>query len=186
MCILKLTLGKIIFLQIFPLFSTSNVKRPDEPVLESGHLRLCRSMIWQYAVRTSVYHFRTRALCFLCHSHIIAFFILCFVSLVDFFWDFGILCTSLLIPLYSLCFPMFFYVVMPFRIMEIFLRYCALKTYSVYVLGWYWYTCDIWIAIFSYIFFFSIQLTAIIIPHFFELTRYNLFLCGGIFGNIFV
>jgi len=74
MCVLKLTLGKIIFLQIFSLCSVSSVKRPDEPVLESGCLRLCQSMIWQYAVWMSVYQVRTQALCFLCHSHSTGFF----------------------------------------------------------------------------------------------------------------
>jgi hypothetical protein len=38
--------GKIIFLQIFPLFSASSVKRPDGPIIESGRMLLCQSMIW--------------------------------------------------------------------------------------------------------------------------------------------
>jgi hypothetical protein len=58
---LKLTLRKIIFLQIFLLFSTSSVKRPDGPILKSRRLRLYQSM-WQYAIWASVYHVRTQAL----------------------------------------------------------------------------------------------------------------------------
>jgi hypothetical protein len=36
---------------------------------------------------------------------------------------------------------------------NIFLRYCAWKSYSVYVLGWYLYICAIWIAIFAFVIF---------------------------------
>jgi hypothetical protein len=47
---------------------------------------------------------------------------------------------------------------------NIFLRYCAWKSYFVYVFDWYWYIWVFWIVIFTYIFF-CIQLTAVIIPH---------------------
>jgi hypothetical protein len=58
-----------IFLHISLWFSAYSVKHPDEHVLASGRARLYRSLIWQYAVRASLYHVRTRAFCFLCQTH---------------------------------------------------------------------------------------------------------------------
>jgi hypothetical protein len=49
-------------------FSASSVKRPDGHVLASGCARLYRSLIWQHAVRTSMYHVRTQAFFFLCQN----------------------------------------------------------------------------------------------------------------------
>jgi len=64
---------------IFPfVFSASSVKCLDRHVLASGHAWLCRSLIWQHAVRTSTYHIQTRAFCFLwkTHTHTLLFAIL--------------------------------------------------------------------------------------------------------------
>jgi hypothetical protein len=42
--------------------------------------------------------------------------------------------------------------IVEFLLIEIFfLRYCALKSYSVYILGWYLYIYAIWIAIFAFV-----------------------------------
>jgi hypothetical protein len=57
------------FMHISLCFSASSVKRPDGHFLASGHARLCRSLIWQHAVRMSMYHVRTRAFGFLCQTH---------------------------------------------------------------------------------------------------------------------
>jgi hypothetical protein len=56
------------FLHIFLCFSAFSVKRPDGHVLASGCARLYRSLIWQHAVRTSMYHVQTWAFCFLCQT----------------------------------------------------------------------------------------------------------------------
>jgi hypothetical protein len=63
------------FLHISLCFLASSVKHPDEHVLASGRPRLCRSLIWQHAVRTSMYHVRTQAFCFLCQTHTTTFFL---------------------------------------------------------------------------------------------------------------
>jgi hypothetical protein len=57
------------FLHISLYFSASSVKRSDRHVLASGRARLCRSLIWQHSVGTSMYHIQTRAFCFLCQTH---------------------------------------------------------------------------------------------------------------------
>jgi len=80
------------FLHISLCFSASSVKRPDGHVLASGHTRLCQSHIWQHAIRTSMYHVRMRAFCFLCQTHtLICMFyhvVLCVFSLelIPRFW----------------------------------------------------------------------------------------------------
>jgi hypothetical protein len=51
------------------------------------------------------------AACFLCHSHytpLFSYFVMLLVFLANFSQDFGILCTSLLIPWFLLCLPLFF------------------------------------------------------------------------------
>jgi hypothetical protein len=99
------------FLHISLCFSASKVKRPDGHVLASGRARLCWSLIWQHAVRKSMYHFRTRAFCFLCQTHTLLFvcsiMLCCVCFLLDWSWDFGILCTSFLIPRYFLSLSLF-------------------------------------------------------------------------------
>jgi hypothetical protein len=102
---------EIIFLHISLCSSASSVKRPDEHVLASGRAWLCRSLIWQHTIRTSMYHIRKQAFCFFCQTQTLLFvcsiMLLC-VFLADFSWDFGILCTFLLIPWYLMCLPLFF------------------------------------------------------------------------------
>jgi hypothetical protein len=44
MRVLKLTLGKNIFLQIFLQFQIFSVKRPDGPILKSGQEQSCRML----------------------------------------------------------------------------------------------------------------------------------------------
>jgi hypothetical protein len=114
MRVLKLTLGRKKNLHISLCFSTSSEMRSDRHVLASGRARLCRSLIWKYAVQTSMYHVRTQAFWFLCqtdtHTHTHTTFscsiILCCVCfLSDWSLDFGILCTYFLIPRYFFDFP---------------------------------------------------------------------------------
>jgi hypothetical protein len=172
MRVLKLTLGKIIFLQSFLMFSASSVKRPDGPVLESRRLQLYQSMIWQYTVQSSVYHVRTQALCFLCHSYSTVFFLifvmLC-VSLTDFSRDFHFLYTSFFIPWYSLCLPCSFNFLcfLEYWIicwMENFLEILCMKILLCLCVRLIWIylghlDCSICLCIFG------IQLTAVTIPH---------------------
>jgi hypothetical protein len=120
MRVLKLTLGKIIIsANLFLYFQLFSVKCPDGLGLQSGCMRSCWLLVWQVdrpkalvtcldAILTGFYLF----LCFPCHPHTIAFLLiyhvmLC-VCLADFSRDVGILCTSLLIPWYLLCLPLFF------------------------------------------------------------------------------
>jgi hypothetical protein len=64
---------KKFFLHISLCFLASSVKRPNGHVLASRHARLCRSLIWQHAIWTSMYHVRKRAFCFLCQTHTLLF-----------------------------------------------------------------------------------------------------------------
>jgi len=59
-------------LHISLCFTASSVKRPEGHVLASGRARLCRSLIWWHAVRTSMYHVRTWAFCFFCQTHCVS------------------------------------------------------------------------------------------------------------------
>jgi hypothetical protein len=103
------------FLHICLCFSASSVKRPDGHLLASEHSRLCRSLIWQHAVWTSIYHVRTRAFCFLCQTHthyflpVLSCCVVCFLS--DWSWDFGILCTFFS---HSQVFPLTFLILLSF------------------------------------------------------------------------
>jgi len=63
----KVSKKKILHISLY--FLASSVKRSDGHVLASGCARLCESHIWQHVVRTSMYHVRTRAFCFLCQTH---------------------------------------------------------------------------------------------------------------------
>jgi len=95
-------------------FSASSVKRPDGHVLTSGRARLCRSLIWQHAVRTSIYHVRMRAFCFLCQTHttfcLFYHVVLCVFSLglIPSFWY------SLHIFSHSQVFPLTFLILLSF------------------------------------------------------------------------
>jgi len=64
-------------LHISLFFSASSVKSSDEHVLASGRAQLCRSLIWQHVVRTSMYHVWTRAFAFSA-KHILLLFT-CFI-----------------------------------------------------------------------------------------------------------
>jgi hypothetical protein len=57
------------FLYISLCFLACSVKRSNGQVLASGRARLCRSLIWQHDVQTSMYHIQTRAFCFPCQTH---------------------------------------------------------------------------------------------------------------------
>jgi hypothetical protein len=118
----------------------------------SRHARSCRLLIWQWTVGTSVYHVRTRSLqvfsaaCFLNHTHTSAFFIVLSCHVVCFshgflprFWF------SLHISSHSIVFVVSSFVLLSFCVFlnigifgdwNIFLRYCAWKSYSICVLGW--------------------------------------------------
>jgi hypothetical protein len=69
MRVLKLTLGKKKILHISLCFLASSVKRPNGHVLASGRAWLCRSLIWQHAVRTSMYHVQKLAFFALSAKH---------------------------------------------------------------------------------------------------------------------
>jgi hypothetical protein len=103
------------FLHISLCFSASSVKRLDGYVLASGRTRLCRSLIWQHAVRTSMYHVQSQAFCFLCQTHTITFclfyhVVLCVFSLILIprFWH------SLHIFSHSQVFPLTFLILLIF------------------------------------------------------------------------
>jgi hypothetical protein len=90
---------------------------------------------------------------FLCHSHytaVFSYFVMLWVFLADFSRDFGILCTS---PFHGFwcVFLCSFKVLVLLKYWNIFLRYCAWKSFFVYVLGGYLYICAIWIAIFAFL-----------------------------------
>jgi hypothetical protein len=85
MRVLKLTLGNF-FLYISLCFLAFSVKRPDGHILASERTWLCRSLIWQHAVRMSMYHIRTQAFCFLCQTQTLLFacsIMLCYVCFLS-------------------------------------------------------------------------------------------------------
>jgi hypothetical protein len=82
-----------------------------------GQARFYRLLIWQWIVRTSVYHiwtctFRVFFLLlafFAIHTALpCSYFVMLWVFLTNFTRDFGILCTILLFPWFLLCLPLFF------------------------------------------------------------------------------
>jgi hypothetical protein len=149
------------FLRISLCFLASSVKRLDGHVLASGRARLCRSLIWQHAVWTSMFHVLTRGFCFPCQTHTLHFFLFYHVVLCVFslglilrFWH------SLHISSHSMVFNVSSFVLLKFcafKNIGIFigwntlLRYCAWKSFFVCVLGGYCYICAIWIAIFTFV-----------------------------------
>jgi len=102
-------------LHISLCFLASIVKRLDGHVLASGRARLCRSLIWQHAVQTSMYHVQTRAFCFLYQIHTTTFclfyhVVLCVfcLGLIPRFWH------SLHIFSHSQVFPLTFLILLSF------------------------------------------------------------------------
>jgi hypothetical protein len=104
------------FVYCFQLFC---VIHPNRLGLQSGCMRSCRLPVWQVdhpdALVSRLDEFLTGfywSLCFLFHTHTSAFLlfyhVLLCVFLADFSQDFGILCTSFLIPWYLMCLPLFF------------------------------------------------------------------------------
>jgi len=144
MRVLKLTLGKNIFLQNFPQAS-------DFQCELSGHEQSSHMLTYQLPSRQlsetseqDPYRFKTCFSFSTIHTSLHFYHVMLCVFLVDFSRDFGILCTSShsmifivsSVILLSLC---------AFRILEylligiFFLRYCAWKSFSVCVMGWSWY-----------------------------------------------
>jgi hypothetical protein len=148
------------------------VKLPDRHVLVSGRARLCWSLIWQHAIRTSMYYVRTRAFFFLWQTHILLFacsiMLCCVCFLSNWSRDFGILSTSSLIPMYFFWLSLFSWALVIFRILESLIDYdlrdCAWISFCLYA-GWILLICIFWIAISTIVFFLCIQLIAIIIPY---------------------
>jgi hypothetical protein len=136
------------------------VKRPDGHVLASGRARLCRSLIWQHAVRTSMYHVRTQAFCFLYQTHttfcLFYHVVLCVFSLglIPRFWH------SLHIFSHSQVFPLTFLILLSFgSFLNIgifnwlwFERLCMNIFFCLYA-GWILLICFFWIAISALYFF---------------------------------
>jgi hypothetical protein len=145
MRVLKLTLGNFSS-AYFLYFSASSVKHPDGHVLASVCARLCWSLIWLHAVRTSMCHVQKWAFCFLCQTHTLLFACSIMLCCVCFLWDwsrdFGILCTSFLIPKYYLWLSLFSWALVLFRILKSLIDYdlrdCAWISFSVFILDGYY------------------------------------------------
>jgi hypothetical protein len=113
MRLLKLTLGKLFFCKFFSNFSfqcetsgrTCSLVRMCA-ALPIDDLVVCRPDKWVKCSDASPLLSRPAAH----HCIFFSWFIMscCVRFLADFSRYFGILCVSLLIPLYSLCFPLFF------------------------------------------------------------------------------
>jgi len=168
----KLILGKIIFLHISLCFSASSLKRPDGHVLASKRAWLFRSLIWQHAIRTSMYHIRTRAFCFLCqiHTTFCMFYhvVLCAFAL-RFLSRYRYSLHILSHPRYFLWLSLFSYVLILFKILENLIDWNDdlrdYASFSVFMLDGYCYICVRWSAISTFCISLCIQLTVVIIPH---------------------
>jgi hypothetical protein len=163
MRILKLTLGKIIFLQIFLWFLVFQcqasrqtwltvrtqaallianliVDCPNELVTRPGAILtgIYPSLSFS-ASRTPLHFYWFIMSCCVCFSR---GFLLRFWHSLHVSFSFRGILFVFLCSFKFLCFLEYW---------NIFLRYCAWKSYSVYLLGWYLYICAIWIAVFAYI-----------------------------------
>jgi hypothetical protein len=101
MRVLKLTLGKNIFLQVFLQFQIFSVKHPDEPILTTKQEQSCHMLTLQCpSGRLSdtsgqdLYRFKTCFSFSAIHTSLHFYDVMLCVFLVDFSRDFGILCTS--------------------------------------------------------------------------------------------
>jgi len=129
---------------------------------------------------------------FLCHTHISAFSLiyhdmLCNSSgFLPRFWH------SLHISSHFMVFVVPCFVLLKVFVLfknignwNIVLRYCAWKSFSVCMLGWYWYIRIIWIAIFVFVILGHLIYSCYKTTFFMELTWTNIF-CGVTFGDIFI
>jgi len=186
MRVLKLTLGKIIFLQIFVWFSAFQCEASrrtwltvwTQAALPIANLAVYRSdklVTRSDAILTGFY----LSLAFSAIHIPLHFFLFIYhVMLCVFLTDFSkILAFSAHLFSFHDIFCVFLYSFKLLCLLEywnIFLRYCAWKSYYVYVLGWYLYICAIWIAIFAFVILRHPIDSRHNITFFLEITRFNL------------